>query len=148
MRFINVVLLGFIIFNGMLFVSSYFITGGAEAGAVNVTTDETYADYSDFGDPGNLFSIFFSPTGIALTVIGTVTGLALSFLTKSVIPLGVGAFLGIFSAIIVNIYGVIYSITAPYGWVLNALFAIIMICIGIIVLFNVTDALMSQQGSN
>ena len=50
MRIIYMILLGMVLFNGMLFISGYFIRGGVEAGAVNVTSDD---DYTRFGNLNN-----------------------------------------------------------------------------------------------
>jgi len=156
MRFIYQVLLGLIVFNGMLIISGIFISGGQESGAVDVTSDEDYTRFGDMNNSNFLMDLLFGNTGqgglISAITILTGSGL-ISWVTKSPIPFGIGAFLGIVTLLYVNAVSVVIGMgsgfgSSIYGNALTMLITIIGVAIGLLSAFTISEAFMQQSGAN
>ena len=147
MRFIYTILLGMIIFNGVLIgFSSFFpTTTSSSIDSVNVT-DSSISGYGDIQDISSSLTSILSQ---AFTIGGIIFAAAAitSFITHNNIYLGIGAFI----AVIVAIYG---TFAKPIHTILNTysptvgiyLFDLFMIIFGIIILLSVVEMLSGQTG--
>ena len=144
MRFIYLVLLGLIIFNGVIIAfSDFFPLANQDVHAVNVT--------DEYGDSyGNLNQgLFGSVWADAISVGGAVFGLAilLGVLAKQVaLFAGIGGFIAVLCGLWSATNGIVTNIT-NYP-VVNTLVTIIIIVIGIIAVFSVIEMLNAQGGVN
>ena len=156
MRFIYMILIGMVVFNGCLMLLAdsfnYAADTSLDENAVNVS--ELYG--ASYGNPGNLWS------GVVnnLFSIEAITALLLIFGTSGIIGkftggqysltliTGVGLFIGIISALWISTFKTINSIVGGYGSLLNGMVSIITVAIGIIIVFSIIEIFTGQQGVN
>lgn len=160
MRFVYMVLLGMVIFQGVLLLISPIFPAGADYGdyAINPADLET-ADpatgynstahkYGDVSNIGTLIiSMFVSPTTILIIstffVVGGVIGQIFGGGKNIPIAIGVGIFIGIIASLWNATIGTITLIVSSNIYVLG-IFSIITVCIGIMVVFLVSEFFMGQ----
>ena len=159
MRFIYKILLGMFIFNAMLlFLAGFFTVQDVEpivsSGAVNVTSE--YSGWTPSGASGFL-SILFSDAnsggvlggigieGLFAAILGIV-GLGLLLVTKNYILAGAC----FFSAFVVLVFNatknVVFNISAfSNSWVIEGMYGLVTICIGILAVYTIIDMFTGQQ---
>ena len=149
MRFIYKLLLGLIIFNGMLvLLASMFPV--YQPGAVDVTGDTDYAKFSSLSNPNMLWNMIIVggaatlSTLVGVTVFGWFSrGISINALQVVGIASFIGAVTGLW-------FGVSQVFTAISSFADNQYFtgfyAIITICIGIIVAWSVIEMFIGQTG--
>jgi len=140
MRLLYKFLLGAIIFNSMLVLFSVFFIGSpASEGAINVSSDATYAGYKLSGDAATFAGSSIIIAGVTISV-----GAALAWLMKSPVPIGVA----IFSSVMVLFTApaaIIYQIGGTQNYIVVGIIEIIAICIGILAFIAVAE-MFTQQG--
>lgn len=145
MRFIYKVLIGLIIFNGVIIAFSSFFPDASESEhAIDVTGDSSISGYGTI-DQG----LFGSMVADCIAVGGAVFGLNLlaGILTHQVgLFMGIGAFIAVLSALWSATNGVITSLI-DYP-IVNSLVTIIIIVIGVIAVFSVVEMLNAQRGAD
>lgn len=140
MRFIYLLLLGLVIFQGMLVTLSPFFPGATEH-------EYSMDVQSELQEYGNLSSsqMFSSMWATALTAGGAIFGVSLLIgVFSRNLPLfaGIGAFIGLLTGLWVSTASILTPITSyPY---VSGLFAIITIATGIIATFSVVEMLTGQ----
>ena len=144
MRMIYKILMGMILFNSMLIMfSPFFPSTGLEEKASDTST--TYAEYEPT-NPATLLGLIFSANAVAaMGVIGGISIIA-TLVSKSLVPLGVGAFAAIVTGMYIGASNIFLNLTdSP---TVNGLVTIIGIMIGILTVFTAAEAVMGQQGVN
>jgi len=151
MRFVTQVLLGLIVFNAMLVMTSPFFSTAYVSeepyDAINVTGNETtYAQYEDFNL--DFWGILFGSGGQASLVMGgsLIIGIAVAWGTKSMIPIGIAAFIGIITSLYLTARTVLYGL--PYNSYVQGTISLVLILISITLLFIMSEAMMSQTGAD
>ena len=146
MRFVYKILIGLILFNGMLMIfSSYFpaSTATTEYGNVaDVTGEETFTQYRGFTGYGVLMDAL--ATGAAVFTLTIVLGLASRNLPLFI---GVGAFMAILSGLWVattSIFTKMFESTPTVG----SLYILITIVIGVVATFSVIEIFTGQAGAD
>lgn len=143
MRFIYVVLLGLIIFNGtLLLFADLFPSSTEEDHAVDVSDE--LGSYSDVGE-----GLLENVVGGGLTV--SVSIFAVSAII-GVITKQLGLFIGIgaFAAVVGGLWAATSSIIFNIGDypIVSGLITLITIAIGVVFVFSVIDLLTAQRGVN
>ena len=167
MRFIYTILLGMVIFQGMLIVLAPIFPGGATGysnQAVNPSTlqtnpssdESTAPDAEYYKETSNIGSIvvgmLFNPTSIVIiglfAVVGSGAGVVFGGVKNLPIALGIGIIVGVVANIWNGTFTLISTI-AQSNWYISGIFSIITVCIGIIVIFLVGEFFLGQsQGVN
>lgn len=145
MRFIYKILIGLIIFNGVLIAFSPFFPASTESKhAIDVTGDDDITQYGGL-DQG----LFGDVWGTALSVGGVVFGasLLLGVLAKQVaLFVGIGAFIAIITGLWSITNGVVVRLV-NYP-IVNTLVTLIIIIIGIVGVLSVVEMLNAQRGAD
>lgn len=149
MRFIYKMLLGMIIFTGMLvYLEDTFSIQGippqAGSNAQNVSDDANYTDYKISGNP-------LSITGSSITIIGIFVsiGFLISFAIKSPIPIGAMLVAGVVANLYYQSNTIVKSvIPGDMYWVIVGIIDIVLICIAIILAFTVAEIFSGQAGAD
>lgn len=150
MRNIYFILLGLIIFNGVLIALAGFFPYSiyeTETVAYNVTNayGETYGSM----DQGIFGLMFNTITGSALTTGIAIFGVAIlaGVLSKQVaLFIGIGAFISVLCTTWVVVNGIVTKL-ANYA-IVNTLVTLIIIAIGFVALLSVVEMLNAQGGVN
>jgi hypothetical protein len=144
MRFIYVILIGLIVFNGLLIVFTPLFPGNTYSDSA-IDVEDELSGYEDFS--GSLLSTLIGnawAVGIGIftftTIIGALTGHLGLFM-------GVGAFVSVVCGLWYTTMGVIGSITAEYE-IVSSIVSIITICIGVIFVFSVVELFTGQKAVN
>jgi len=145
MKFIYFVILGLMLFNGVLIVTAGIFNTGLEGSATNVTSE--YGSYGLGQNSSSILSNVFSSNALgawgAFSVIALV-GVIGSILTKNYVVVAVALFLGIVTALYLGVSSVLLKIYSNVYT--NALITLIGIAIGILVIYNVIEMFSGTAG--
>lgn len=145
MRFIYKILIGLILFNGILIAFSDFFPESTESEhAIDVADTESISDYGNLNQ-----GLFGSMWTDALAVGGSVFGLAIlmGVLAKQVaLFAGIGAFMAVLTGLWSATNGVVTKLV-DYP-IVNSVVTLIIIVIGIISVFSVIEMLNAQRGAD
>lgn len=154
-----------VIFQGMLVTLSPFFPSTATSSSDfaadinNMTTDPssgyniTEAKYKDVGNIGTIvLGMFTNPITLAIIAVFTTVSLGVGMFFGGArnipIAIGIGIFLGIIASLWNNTFTLISSLAKSNIYV-NGVFTLITVCIGIIIIFLVSEFFMGQsQGVN
>lgn len=143
MKLLYKLLLGALIFNSMLVLfSAFFISSPISEGAINVSSDPTYAEYKLSENS------IVSMSGLSVSVMGIsfALGAIASWLMKSPIPIGVGLF-GSIIALFAGPAAIIYQLDPTHNYIVAGLIGTIGVGIGILAAIAVIG-MFTQQGEN
>lgn len=159
MRFIYVILLGLVIFQGMLVITGPFFPSIATSGTdpIDVEDLETEvesghnvdsAKYSDVGNIGTvILGSFANPVTIAIigvfVALSGGIGLFLGGAKNIPIAVGIGVIIGLIASLWNSTIGIINPLIASSVYA-QGLFTLITVCIGIICVILVGEWLMGQ----
>lgn len=153
MKFINKLLLGMVLFNGVLVLTAPYFTLHGETlaeSAMDVTTDETTANYGNVGNLGELLlDSFLNITTVAIVGVFVALSGPLSYIKgeNKNVPLAIA--IGLFVGLIVSLYNatisVFYNITPSNNAFISGLFALLSIGIGLIVVYDIIGMMAGQQ---
>ncbi|RLG44515.1 MAG: hypothetical protein DRN81_04400 [Thermoproteota archaeon] len=146
MRFIYVVLLGLIIFNGVIIAMSPFFPASLDTDehAVDIRGNETIGAYNTLS-PSLFSNIWLQALSVAGAVfIGAIVIAVLS--QQYALFIGIGGFIAIVSGLWSVTNGIILKMSNSIY--VNTLLQIIIICIGIIAVFSMVEMLNSQRGAD
>ena len=147
MRFVLKILIGFILFNGMLLFFAPFFPAPSTTlseGAVNVTSDSDYTTYSDIGSQKSIATIILNTIAIGGGVFAGV--IVLAVLTRQyALFIGIGAFI----ALISGLWGA-SSVMMPIllvadNWIILAMYDLLIIIIGILAAIYIIGLFTGQQ---
>jgi len=149
MKFIYFVILGLMLFNGVLILTAGIFNTGLEDTATNVSGD--YGKYNlgnnSYDIMQNIFSsnalgAWGSATGAFAVIV--VVGVIGAILTKNYVVVAVALFLGIVTALYLGVSSVLLKIYSNVYT--NALITLIGIAIGILVIYNVVEMFSGTAG--
>lgn len=145
MRFIYKILIGLIIFNGVLILFAGFFPDATESGyATNVTDEDAISGYGNINQ-GLFGSMWTTAVGVGGAIF--LASIVLSILTHQyALFMSVGGFIAILSALWSITSGIITKIT-DYQ-IVSGLVTIIIIVIGIIAVLSVVEMLNAQRGAD
>lgn len=150
MRFVVRILLGLIVFNAILIMTTPFFPiayeGETPYEAVNVTSDEEYSQYGDFNI--DFWGILFGGGGLGFAAMGVslIGGTAWTLYSKDLKPLGIATFAGLITTLFITASSVLYNLSQNV-YVLG-LISLIGIIIGILIAFTMAESMMGQMGAD
>jgi len=151
MRFLHQILIGLIVFNAMLIMTTPFFPityeGETPYGAKNITADTNITQYQEFNiDIWDLLFGEHGAGGVLGLIVGGAVGAGIAWATKSPIPIGACAFGGFVSGMFLGTWSVLNKITQN-GYI-NGLIGIIGIILGILIAITIIESLMGQAGAD
>ena len=145
MRFIYKVLIGLVIFNGMVLALTSFFPYTLEAEhATDIVQDSNLDGYESLS-PAIFSSIWGQAGAVALGIF--VGSLAIAIISQQyALFIGIGAFI----SFITMIWSLTSSIVLKMGNypIVNSILTIILICIGIISVLSIVEMLNAQRGAD
>jgi len=142
LRFIYILLLGMLIFNGMLIIFSPFFP--AETLVFNpsaVDPGVSHGTYANLGNQNLIGDMILTSGGIFAAAM------ILAVVTQSVIWVGAGSFIAFIAGLWVGISQPITGIIGYFSVAGVSLYSLFMICVGIIVTASVIEMFVQQKGA-
>lgn len=143
MKFIYVVLLGLIIFNGTILLFADFFPDNTEVDhAVDVETE-----LSEYGNVGEDMLSTFVGNGLTTSLAIFSGAIVVGLLTKQLgLFIGIGAFASVVGGLWASTSSIIFNIND--NSIVSGLITLITIAIGIVFIFSVVDMLTGQRSVN
>ena len=138
MKFVYFIILGLVIFNSVLIITS---------GIFNTSLGDDASDYSKYSlsTPSSIISILTSTASIGAWGTLTVAGIIFAIGLKNYIFVGIGLFLGLVTALYIGASDILFKISSNNVYI-SGIITLIGIVIGILVLYNVVEMFTQQQG--
>lgn len=146
MKFIEQIIIGLVIFNGMLILTSPFFpatTTDTPFDAVNVTSESDYSRYE--GLSLDFWGLLFSTGGLGFAAFGGAVGIGALFVffSRDIKVLGIAAIAGLVTGTFIGTAGILSSVSTNVY--IQGLIALIGIAIGILFAIYLSK-MMAGQG--
>jgi len=137
MKFVYFIILGLVIFNACLILTSSIF---------NTSMDASATDYGSYQlkNPGDVVGILFNSNSITAWGVIGLTGVLLAIGTKNYVFVAVAIFLGLVTALYIGASSVLFNISD--NAYVHSIITLIGIVIGILVLYNVVEMFTGQGG--
>ena len=145
MKFIYFLIIGLVLFNGVLILTSSIFNTGFESSATNVS--DTFGGYA-LTNSTSVLDIMFSDSTMgawgafsAIDIIGVIGAILL----KNYVIAAVALFIGVVTALYLGVSSVMFNLSNNNVY-LNILITLIGIVIGILVIYNVIEMFSGTAG--
>lgn len=144
MRFIYIILLGMLIFNGMIIIFSPYFPAESlvSSGATDPSSsDSPTSQYMNITNKDTIVSIITAGGGI---FVGAVV---LAVVTKNIVWIGAGAFVAFIVGLWAGISNPITGILSYFSHSGVSLYSLFLICLGIVITASVIEMFVQQRGA-